>query len=111
MPNTKQFEAFDINDLIFGSGEIKYLDMFELSDQFFVKIKEILKYLSEEKVASIEIPNEDCLYNIKKVSSELFLIKMNSVAEVDILQVNGIELVNWLFAKAPFMAMVGYSNI
>lgn len=111
MPNTKQFEAFDINDMLFGSGEMKMLSMVEMSEVFFAKITEIYNYLDEDKMVSIEIPEEDALATITRINSNQFFLAIKSNEPISGKHLTAIELVNWIFAKAPFMAMVGYSNI
>jgi hypothetical protein len=111
MPNTKQFEAFDINDLIFGSQEVKKLSMIEISQVFFLKINEIYNYLEEGKMASIEIPEEDMVATITKIDSNHFVLVRKGFEPINLTHMTAIELVNWIFAKAPFMALVGYSNI
>lgn len=111
MPRTKQFEAVDINDLIFNGGKKKYLDMYEISEQFYSHITQIYKFLEEDKTVTFEVPAEDCLYHIKKIHPGFFELR-KSTSEPDARSCyTAIELVNFVFAKAPFIAMVGYSNI
>jgi hypothetical protein len=110
MPNTKQFEAWDINDMLFGNNETKYLSMVEISDLFFSKIKEVYRILNEGKVAFIELPGEDCNYTITKESSYIFILSEESIVPAPFIEKNSIEIINWLFTKAPYMGMVGQSN-
>jgi hypothetical protein len=111
MPNTKQFEAFDLNEILFGSGKITKLSMVEISEIFFTKINEIYNFLEEGKVVSIEVPNHDCLYHLTRFNSDHYVLTDRVTDQSEAKHLTAIETVNWLFATAPFMAMVGYSNI
>jgi hypothetical protein len=111
MPNTKQFEAFDLNEVLFGSGKITKLSMVEISEIFFLKINEIYKYLEEGKMVSIEVPEKDMLATITKIDSNHFVLACKGDQPISLKHLSAIEMVNWIFATAPFMAMVGYSNI
>jgi hypothetical protein len=109
LPKTKQFEYMDINDFIFGMKEVKYMDMYEISNHYFNHIMLVYKYLEEGKVVVTEVPEEDCTFHIEKITSEKFIISKNGFADFSS-EYNAIELVNWLFAKAPWFSMVGYNN-
>lgn len=113
MPKVKQFEAIDINDLIFGSGESMYLSMEEITEAFITHIHQVYKFLDQGRTVSIEMPIEECFYYLKKVSEnddDFKLTKMSS-EPTHTEHLDGIGTVNWLFAKAPFISLVGYSNI
>lgn len=105
MPSTKRFEAYTLSIPM----ELKHIDMYEMSKQFYQNIENVYKYLDEDKKVSVEVPNDETLYRIEKEGSEHFKITDQSARIHQILE--PIEFVNWLFAKAPFIAMVGYSNI
>lgn len=110
MPNTKQFEAFDVNELIFG-GSPKMLSMVEVSEEFFKSIKQVYEFLEEGKTVSIEVPIEECLYHLKRESKYVFKLTKSGGEPKLPSMLKPIETVNWLFAKAPFFGLVGYSNI
>jgi len=110
MPKTKQFEAVDINELIFGTGESKWLDMYDISAIYFEHITQTLKFLEEGKIASIEIPEDNCHYYLKKVTSELFILEGQGLEPFPKTEFKAIDVVNWLFRRAPFISIVGYSN-
>src|SRR3954468_6318033 len=110
MPKTKQFEAYSIQDMIFG-GKPKLYSMEEISRQFFQHIEQVYEFLNENKVISIEIPIEDRLYHIKKIDSANFRITGVGGSPAESRMFDGIETVNWLFEKAPFISLVGVSNI
>lgn len=109
MPSKPRFEAFDINDLIFG-GKVKMLSMIEISEVFFNHINMALQLLDDGKTVSIEIPNDDALYHLSKKDEETFLLEKCG-HDVPKAELDAINTVNWLFARAPFISLVGYSNI
>ena len=111
MPNTKQFEAVDLNDLIFGTGESKWLNMYEITAVYVENITQTFKFLEEGKIASIEIPEDNCHYYLKKITSELFILEGIGEEPFPKTEFTGIEVVNWLFRRAPYISIVGYSNI
>lgn len=110
MPNKKRFEAFDINDLIFG-GSPKMLSMIEIAETFYSHIEAVLKYLSEGKTIVIEIPNDDAMYNISKKNDDMFILEKNTMDEKEAFNLGAIHIVNWLFENAPFISVVGFSNL
>jgi hypothetical protein len=113
MPNNKQFEAIDVQDFIFGKDNPIYLSMVEISKEYFKHIEMTYSYLEEKKVVSIEVPNEDCVYYLERIKDDgsLFRLTKNFDGPSIMQMLDGIETVNWLFAKVPFISLVGYSNI
>lgn len=111
MPKTKQFEAVDLNDLIFGSGESKWLNMYEITGIYVENIVQTYNFLEEGKIVSIEVPHDNCHYYLTKVNSESFFLQGFGENPLEKKEMTGIEVVNWLFKKAPFISIVGYSNI
>jgi hypothetical protein len=109
MPNKPRFEAFDINDLIFG-GKVKMLSMIEISDLFYNHINMALLLLDDGETVSIEIPNDDALYHLYQVDEDTFCLEKVGY-DVPKTEMDAINTVNWLFARAPFISLVGYSNI
>jgi hypothetical protein len=106
MPSRKLFEAFDINAMFNGGNTVKMLSMREISDIYFGHIKTTYQYLGEGKTVSIEVPNHDKMYQLRKLDNGNFeftdLHEKNEWLPID--------LVNWLFKTAPFISLVGYEN-
>jgi hypothetical protein len=110
MPNKKRFETIDINALIFGEDP-KMLSMVEIADAFYRHIEATLKYLSEGKTVVIEIPNDDAMYHLSKKNDDIFILEKNTMVEKESFNLGAIHIVNWLFENAPFISVVGYSNL
>lgn len=53
---------------------------------------------------SIEIPNEDKLFHVVLINDALFYLEELSVKERVKEQLEPIDLINWLFEKAPFIS-------
>lgn len=105
MPNKKRFESLNLT----VPFTIQLLDMYEITDIYARHITLVYDYIVENKEVSIEVPNEDKVYKVFQISRDEFFVGEyagNSEDEV----LGPIELVNWLFAKAPFISMVGYST-
>jgi hypothetical protein len=111
MPSTKQFEAVDINELIFGTGKSKWLNMYEISKIYYEHIEQAFKFLEEGKIVSMEVPADERFYYLKKINSDSFTLQALGKDPFEKKELKAIETVNWLFEKAPFISMVGYSNI
>lgn len=111
MPNKPRFEAYEITDLIFGSKPTKMVSMEEVSAQFYRNIDMTYRFLIDGKTVSIEIPEYEAVFHISKLGEDLFVREEFSEEgnEKDVLE--PIQLVNWLFRVAPFISIVGYSNI
>jgi hypothetical protein len=109
MPDTKQFEAYTIQDMIFG-GKPGLYSMREVSKQFYERIEHIYNYLIEGKTAAIEVPLEDRFYYLKRIDSSTYQLTGVGGKPAESTQLDAIETVNWLFAKAPFISVVGISN-
>lgn len=106
MPRTKQFESLNIHELPF---KVEYLDMFQLTNIFNKHIETILNYIDEGKQPSFEVPDEDAVYRIIRLDEKQYIIDITGSSESNVI-VSPIELVNLIYKKAPYIAMVGYSN-
>ena len=105
MPKTKQFEAYDLS--LFPPFKIIKLSMLEMSEVFYKHILHVYTLLEENKQATVEVPFEDRLYKMIRINSNQFEMKEYGGDQVVLHLMNGIELVNFLFAKAPFISLVG----
>lgn len=111
MPNTKQFEAIDLMDFFCNPGKKTKISMVEFSEVAYKHIEAVYEFLDDDKIVTIEVPEEDCFYHLKRKSSSVFLLTYVGENEILPKELSAIETVNWLFAKAPFISMIGYSNI
>jgi hypothetical protein len=109
VPNKPQFEAFDIMEFIYDR-KVKMISMQDICKVFYQHIETTMQYLIEGKVVCMEVPIEDGLYHITKIDSDTYLVKMQGDHGTEVKTLNAIELVNFMFEKAPFISLVGYSN-
>lgn len=104
MPSRKQFESLTLTMPM----EIKYLDMFEMSEAFYTHIKTVLKYVDENKVACFETGIDNAVYFIKRIDQEIRVKKQHEDG-TSVFSYSGMDFINWLFEIAPFVGMVGMS--
>lgn len=101
MPKEKRFEAMSLT-IPFS---IKKLDMYEVSNTFNENITKVYDYLADGKTVAAEVPNEDEMYKIYKDGNDIFVIEAEVRGET--LKLEPMELINWLYAKIPFIPVIG----
>ena len=109
MPNKKQFESMSFSSFPF---EIQHLSMVEISEIYYKHIQHIYELLSMDKIAMIEIPAQNLVCRMIRISSEQFAVReVHDGGRVQkLISYSPIEFVNWLFASAPFIPFVGESH-
>lgn len=89
------------------------LDMFEVSETWNKNINQILKFIVEKGNCTFEVPHDDTIYRVRKKNEDVFIVQADhgdtpGVTETDY---EPIDFLNWIYAKAPYIAMVGYSRV
>lgn len=108
MPNKKQFSSLSLS----VPFKIEYLSMVEISEIYSRNIQHIYELLSMDKIVFLEIPDRDLTCKIIRIDSDQFAVReyRGGGPEMVLISYSPIELVNWLFAAAPFIPYVGESN-
>lgn len=84
-----------------------YIDMFEVSEQWNHSINRTLQYIAEGKNVIVEVPKENCMYLLSKEAEDNFIISKDNMDKVNY---EPIDFMNWLYSKAPFFEMVGIAR-
>ena len=86
------------------------IDMFEMSKLWNRQIEQILTYLTEGKVVVFETPNFETTYRIyyEEIGDSFVICDMDKAIDT---YKTPIDFINWIYEKAPYIAMVGYENV
>jgi hypothetical protein len=103
MPKTKQFESFSFSPM----PQIVHLSMEEVAGVFYGHVVTVLKYLDQGEVVAFEVPINEQVVRIRRVSSSCFELKELGGSDPRTFSFDGMELLNWLFKTAPFISLVG----
>lgn len=84
-----------------------YYDMYQVAEHYHGLIKQTLDILDKGACACYEHSGHETVYNIQKRGKDLFAFQNAETAIIEEITAN--ELLNRLFAHAPFIPMVGTS--
>lgn len=103
MPNEKLFEAMELSIPF----KTRYLTMYEVAEQYYAVIKQAMGILEKGDCLSYEYTgDEDTLYRIQKRGKDRFALQDAKNPDT-VREITANQLLNLLFAHAPFMPMVG----
>jgi hypothetical protein len=111
MPSRKQFATLKL-EVPFRT---EMLDMFQVTDIINNNIKNVLKYIDQNKIACFEVPEiGEGIIHIKRID-EIIVVKHRKyingnshITEKEFKE--GIDFLNWLYKYAPSIEVVGISN-